>query len=311
MDYAFEIMFISYLISSLGIAWLLIKKYPKQKILGLLLPCLLVLSALGVVESGYIEPYWLTVRHVDVETGKLKENIKVAFLSDLHLRATKNAGWIKKVAAQIKTEKPDLIILLGDFLYFDDFENFKSSLNGLIALPKIAPTFAVLGNHDYGIGNQELTFLYNDTHRQIMQRLDDLGITVLKDENVKIKIKENELWLVGFDEAWFLGNRPEKALAGLGDDNILKIGLSHHPDIAFDPRAKILDMALSGHTHGGQIRFPWLGTFADATTVLSKEDYGRYLPDHQPKIFNTVGAGESGPHFRFFNPPEVAILNLK
>jgi len=215
LDYAFEIIFVSYLIGALGAAWLLIKKYPKQKILGILLPCLLVLSALGVIESAYVEPYWLTVRHTDVETDKLKENIKVALLSDLHLRATKNAGWVKKIVAEIKKEKPDLIVLAGDFLYFDDFKEFGDDLNGLVALPKIAPTFAVLGNHDYGIGNKELTFLYNDQHRQITQRLDDLDITVLKDENVKIKIKNEELWLIGFDEAWYLGNRPEKALSGL------------------------------------------------------------------------------------------------
>lgn len=310
MDYAFEIIFISYLVGSLGAAWLLIKKYPKQKVLGIILPGLLILSALGVIESAYIEPYWLRLRYTDIKVDKLSEPIKIALFGDTHLRATKNAGWLKKIASKLRAEKPDLILIAGDFLYFDDFEKFGEKLNELGALPKIAPTFAVLGNHDYGIGNRELTFLYNDQHKNIEKKLDDLGITVLRDENVKIKIKNETLWLVGFDEAWYLGNRPEKALSGL-NDNLLKIGLSHHPDIAFDERAKILDLVLSSHTHGGQIRLPWLGALGDADTPLPKADYGRYLPDRQPKIFNTIGVGESGPHLRFFNPPEIAILNLK
>lgn len=310
LDYAFEIIFISYLVGSLGSAWLLIKKYPRQKILGVILPGLLVLSALGVIESAYIEPYWLKIRRTDIEVGKIKAPIRIALFSDTHLRATKNSGWLKKIASKLRGEKPDLILIAGDFLYFDDFEKFGDKLNELGALTKIAPTFAVLGNHDYGIGNRELTFLYNDQHRQITQRLDDLGITVLKDENVKIKIKNEDVWLVGFDEAWYLGNRPGKALAGL-NDNLLKLGLSHHPDIAFDPRTKILDLVLSGHTHGGQIRLPWFGALGDADTPLLKKDYGRYLPDHQPKIFNMIGVGESGPPMRFMNPPEIVILNIK
>ncbi|MEK7508686.1 MAG: metallophosphoesterase [Patescibacteria group bacterium] len=310
LDYAFETIFISYVIAAAGLGWILIKKYTGQKFLGVILPGLLILSALGVIESAYIEPYWLKIRSTDIQVDKLREPIKIALFSDTHLRATKNAGWLKKIASKLRAEKPDLILMAGDFLYFDDFEKFGDKLNELGALTKIAPTFAVLGNHDYGIGNRELTFLYNDQHQNIEKKLDDLGITVLRDENVKIKIKNEELWLVGFDEAWFLGNRPEKALAGL-NDNLLKIGLSHHPDIAFDPRAKILDLVLSGHTHGGQIRLPWLGALGDADTPLLKKDYGRYLPDHQPKIFNTIGVGESGPHLRFFNPPEIAILKIQ
>lgn len=311
MDYAFEIIFISYIVAAGGLGWILIKKYPRQKLLGVILPGLLILSALGVIESAYIEPYWLTVRYTNVEVGKLSESIKVALLSDTHLRVTKNSGWLEKIAAKLRAEKPDLILIAGDFLYFDEFERFGEKLNPLDALPRIAPTYAVLGNHDYGIGNRELTFLYNDQHENIEKKLESLGIPVLKDENIKIKINNQELWLAGFGETWFPGSRPQKALMGLPNDSSLKIGLSHHPDTAFFPDSKILDIVLSGHTHGGQIRLPWFGALGDADTPLKKIDYGRYAPNHQPKIFNTVGVGESGPHLRFFNPPEVAILNLK
>ena len=104
---------------------------------------------------------------------------------------------------------------------------------------------------------------------------------------------------------------PAKAVEGLAETSTLKIGVSHHPDIAYDQEAINLDLVVAGHTHGGQVRLPLIGALGDADSVMSKTDYGLYLPDHQPPIFNTVGIGESGPHVRFWNRPEIALLKIK
>lgn len=305
LSYFFEAVFLSYLITSGYLAFILFKK--KKKVI----PALLIISILGLIYSAYLEPYWVKTRYETVNIGKLNSEIKVVLVSDWHMRPGKRAGFVRRTVKKIAREQPDLILMAGDHLFYDDFEKFKTDLAALGGLAKIAPTYAALGNHDHGIGNRGNTVHYADQSAVISQVLEQNGLKVLPDAKEKVKIRENEFWLVGFDEFWLWNKKPSQAIEGLADDNLLKIGLSHNPDASFTVEGKILDLVLSGHTHGGQIRLPWVGALAEAETDLPRRDYGRYLPDHQPKILNTVGLGESGPHLRFWNRPEIVVLTIQ
>jgi predicted MPP superfamily phosphohydrolase len=274
-------------------------------------PIIIFLSIAGLIYSGYIEPQWIKIREQKIEVGKLNEEIKVAVIGDWHFRPFKGENFAKRAIAKVAELKPDLILMTGDFLFFDDLTAFEKDLRALGGLAKIAPTYTVLGNHDYGIVFPDESFLYTDSHREITKILKESSIQVLSDEQEKVIIKGEEIILAGFDEYWRKVRYPEKATTGLTPDGTLKIGMSHHPDIAYDKEAINLDLVLAGHTHGGQVRLPLIGALGDADSIMSKADYGLYLPNHQPRIFNTVGIGESGPHLRFWNRPEIALLKIK
>lgn len=274
-------------------------------------PIIIFLSIAGLIYSGYIEPQWIKIREQKIETNKLNEEIKVAVIGDWHFRPFKGENFTKRAIAKVAELKPDLILMTGDFLFFDDLPAFEKDLRALNGLAKIAPTYTVLGNHDYGIVFPDESFLYTDSHQEITKILKEQGIQVLSDEQEKVIIKDEEIVLAGFDEYWRKVRHPAKAVEGLAENNGLKIGFSHHPDIAYDAEASSLDLVVAGHTHGGQVRLPLIGAMGDADSSMSKADYGLYLPNHQPPIFNTVGIGESGPHLRFWNRPEIALLRIK
>ncbi len=274
-------------------------------------PIIIFLSIAGLIYSGYLEPQWIKIREQKIEVGKLNQELRVVVIGDWHFRPFKGASFAERAIAKVAEMKPDLILMTGDFLFFDDLPAFEKDLRALGGLAKIAPTYTVLGNHDYGIVFPDESFLYTDSHREITKILQEQGIHVLSDGQEKVIIKGEEIVLAGFDEYWRKVRFPAKAVDGLAETSALKIGVSHHPDIAYDQEAINLDLVVAGHTHGGQVRLPLIGALGDADSVMSKTDYGLYLPDHQPPIFNTVGIGESGPHVRFWNRPEIALLRIK
>lgn len=301
----YEIFFAVYVIMAGAAAVILIKR--KHKIA----PIIIFLSIAGLIYSGYVEPQWLKIREQKIEVNKLNAELKVAVIGDWHFRPFKGANFAERAIAKVAELKPDLILMTGDFLFFDDLPAFEKDLRALEALAKIAPTYTVLGNHDYGIVFPDESFLYTDSHREITKILQEQGIQVLSDEQKKVIIKGEEIVLAGFDEYWRKTRHPAKAVEGLVKISNLKIGFSHHPDITYDEEATNLDLVITGHTHGGQMRLPLIGAIGETESVMPKTDYGLYLPNHQPPIFNTVGIGESGPHLRFWNRPEIALLRIK
>lgn len=302
----YEIFLICYIILSAAGAIILIKKKS-----GRIFACLLLLSAVFIAYSAYVEPYWVKVRVQPILFNKIKQPLRVVVVGDWHIRPGKGAWFIKREVQKIAKLKPDLIIMTGDFLFFDDFDKFADDLRALTALPKIAPTITVLGNHDYGIGDPTGSFLYTDSHREISQILAEGGVKVLADNYERIKIKNTDIEIAGFDETWLKYKNRKNIIDGFDPSAELKIAVSHNPEAAFEDIASKFDLMITGHTHGGQVRLPFIGALVDAGTMLPKKEYGKYITNHAPPIFNTVGIGESGPHLRFWNRPEIAVLDIK
>ena len=86
--------------------------------------------------------------------------------------------------------------------------------------------------------------------------------------------------------------------------------IAHNPDAILYSNADRADLVIAGHTHGGQIRLPWIGSIARIPTILGN-DYDKGLFEYgDQQLFITSGVSETGPRARLFNPPVISVLTI-
>ena len=275
-----------------------------KRYFGILLG-LSVLVFVVVFYGTFLEPRLISVKEVDFQ--KTLTGLKIAVLSDIHVGPYKRTEFIHKIVTSVEKLNPDLVLLVGDFVYGVDRNS--SALFELKELGSKYPCFAVLGNHDYRIIEDTYASDPKQAER-VRNLLEEMGINVLKDNRVLLNVKDNKFWLLGLDEYWYEGSTPEKAFMDLPSDGFPRLVLAHNPNMIDKIEKFDFDLMLSGHTHGGQIRLPFVGHIYPLPTHLGwKYDEGLFkIKNHD--VFITSGIGESGPRARLFNPPEIIVLNF-
>lgn len=269
------------------------------------------LAALGFTVAGgalyvrAVEPHWLTVgRHtVRLNWPGAGPSLKILHLSDLHASRVVNLGFIGEAVRLGLELQPDLICLTGDFITrgYRTFEGFAAILTPLAGG---APAFACLGNHDGGVWASRRQG-FSDTTR-VRGMLAKAGITLLHNAATSIRIRDRNLTLVGLGDAWAGELQPLLAFDSppAGDATIV---LSHNPDSKEDLRDYPWDLLLCGHTHGGQVRLPFVGA-----PILPIRDrrFAEGLHRWEGRwIHVTRGVGNLH-GIRFNCPPEVSLLTL-
>jgi predicted MPP superfamily phosphohydrolase len=157
--------------------------------------------------------------------------------------------------------------------------------------------YSVLGNHDWWWDGQ-----------RVRSGLEANGIKVLDDEVVEVKVRGISVWLAGLADLWTRPQHIDETIAKIPQGQPV-IALTHNPDI-FPRLPQRVPLMLAGHTHGGQIRFPIIGT------VVEPSNFGqRYVRGHvfenNHHLFVTTGIGTSIVPIRFGVPPEIVLLTLK
>jgi uncharacterized protein len=255
------------------------------------------LSWLVIFYGSFIEPKILVVGEEVVELVEDQtESIKVAVLSDIHVGPYKGARWVRYVVERVMTLEPDMIVIPGDFIFkeVDEIE----ILAPLTDLAAPYGVWAVTGNHDYE----------DDAAPILVNVLKGLGVQVLENERETIVVGQRELVLAGVSDLWYDGDI-DRTLIGVDPEDVV-ILLSHNPDAVLYDRTSAVDLVIAGHTHGGQIRLPWIGSVPQIPTILGN-DYDQGLFDYNDiQLFITSGVGETGPRARLFNPPEINLLTL-
>lgn len=306
MNIFFDIIIFGFLLADLlFLIWLIYRKKESLHPLAFKLIVFLAVLLWAVIFYGsFISPRTLVIRQQTIELDyKTNKQKTIALVSDLHVGPYKGSGYLDKVVKRILQQEPEVIILLGDYIF--DGEDALDQLNPLQSLTKEAPVYAVMGNHDYDLmsDDQEPD---NDLAEKVRSKLKELDIIVLENEGVV----ERGIYIAGIQELWTDNTNLEAALENREFDmpTILAI---HNPDIISQLSEKSeFDLIVAGHTHGGQIRLPLIGPIGKIPTKLGQEiDQGFFEIDDK-KLFITSGAGESGPRARLFNPPEIAILDL-
>lgn len=255
----------------------------------------------SVIYSAAIERYWLDVRKLDISLPRLPREFsgfRIVLISDLHLGFFYGPRNVLKALEVINELKPDLICMTGDIL---DSRISLKTLEPVVPLFKKlkAPSgkFAVLGNHDYRAGAA-----------YVARGLEGGGFCLLKNSNAVLEKGKNRVYLVGLDD--IQEGRPglKEAVAGI-PEHACKILLVHEPDFADLTKKFSIDLQLSGHSHGGQVRFPFVGPVV--TTSLGKKYVSGLYHLGGLKLYTNAGLGTTILPLRFFCRPEITVITLK
>jgi predicted MPP superfamily phosphohydrolase len=224
------------------------------------------------------------------------DGYRIAFLTDTHVAPIMRLAFYREVVAQVTRFDPDVVLLGGDFVTWHRHIPLMAELL-LTDLHAHDGVFAVLGNHDYWAGAEE-----------VMAAMRAKGVRFLINRSVTIERGGEALPIVGIDEMYRGEPDPERAFANV-DPARPCIALSHHPDIIDLVRGRRIDLMLCGHTHGGQIRFPFFG----AVVVPSRHEAAYASGFHRVgNVLMYVSRGIGAiPPLRILCRPEVATFILR
>ena len=220
------------------------------------------------------------------------DGLSILHLSDLHLHGTPDRAFFAHVMEESARWEPDLVTLTGDVV--DSPHHHRWILPLLGKLRWRIGAFAVVGNHDY----------WHDP-RLVRRRLRRLGIHVLGNTWTQLDVRGEPMVLVGNESPWFKPP-PELTACPAG---VFKLCLSHTPDNIAWAKSRGIDLMLAGHNHGGQIRFPILGSVLVPSLYGRRYDCGLY--EEKPTLLH-VSRGLSGQHpLRYNCRPEVTKVVLR
>jgi uncharacterized protein len=256
-------------------------------------------AAAVAVYAALIEPRWLQVSHARIHIRSLPptlEGLRIGLLSDIHLQEGRSASLVRRAVAAIGRERPDLIAVTGDLA--EDQAALERVLDILAPLEAPLGVWTVPGNHDHDAGIDQ--WRHAVAARQ--------GIEDLTNRYVLKETTDATLCIAGVDD--HIEGEPRLLLPPPGARD-LTIVLAHSPDQAERCRRSYdaVDLILSGHTHGGQIRLPFFG--APVSGVQRADLYEQGLRRRPwTQVYTSRGIGTSRLPIRFMARPEVALIEL-
>ncbi|MFB8328218.1 metallophosphoesterase [Bacillus wiedmannii] len=257
----------------------------------------------------YSQNNLISIIEVNITSNKIPSSFKgfkILQISDLH---NKKFGDNQETLIQkVKSIHPDIIAITGDLIDSKSYDA-EVSLELIRGLVKEYPIYFVTGNHEKWSGK------YNDLEKELKQH----HVTVLRNEHVSIQIGGQDIHILGIDDPEFVtGNRDE---GNVVKDEIIKakfemqpdtynVLLSHRPEFLTEYADEQIDLVLSGHAHGGQVRLPFIGGLvAPNQGILPTYTAGLYEKQNTSMVVNR-GLGNSIIPQRIFNRPELVVVQL-
>lgn len=219
------------------------------------------------------------------------DGLRIGLITDIHHSASVSADDVARAVELLRSANPDLVVLGGDYVTYGN-RAYVEPVAQLLAPLANAPhgSFAVLGNHD--------------DDRDMPAALAKHHFTVLKDQHTRLTIRGELLDIIGI--RYWTRRMPHltQVFQGIGPNSIL---LAHDPRRLTQAAQLDVPLVLSGHTHGGQIVLPGLGT-------LTKKDFpilGGLTRQINTSLFVSRGVGTVYVPIRINCPPDVAVLTLR
>ena len=274
------------------------------KRLRITLHAIILLIGLVFFWAFLIEPNRLVVREQAIKIDNWPRELnglRIAVLSDIHA-----GGWfiddkkLQTIVQRTNQLQPDLIVILGDYISGDgrtsdlvEPEVFGPTLKNFQAPSGV---YSVLGNHDWWYNGE-----------RVRRGLEQNGIKVLEEEVAQVNVRGTSLWLVGLADLWTRPQRVEQTVAKVPQGAPV-IALTHNPDI-FPRLPQRVPLLLAGHTHGAQVKFPFIGTVVHSSRYGKKYERGHVFENNH-HLFVTTGIGTSIMPLRFGVTPEIVLLTL-
>jgi predicted MPP superfamily phosphohydrolase len=266
---------------------------------GLLAAPLVAVSA-GAAYSRLIEPYNYWISENDILIRDLPpafEGFRITQLTDIHHSRILGISEVRRVVDLAQQTKPDMFVLTGD--YSTSYRRYiEPCAEALAALSAPEGVWAVLGNHDH-YTDPELT----------TRALEHNHIAVLNNAHTTFHRDSDSLQLSGIDDWTWNATDWTRAFSGL-DAKTPTILLSHQPTVLDLEQTNNISLIISGHTHGGQLKFPFIG--APASRFTNDLKYARGLFRRgETQLYVSSGTGVIGLPLRFGVRPEIAVLRLR
>lgn len=267
-------------------------------------------TSIITADAALIEPNRPRLVRVDVELPRLPsrfDGLTIAHLSDFHFDPYFSVTPIQSAVRIVNDVKPDLAVLTGDFVtrplvktpstVIDAVRQADACADLLRQVRTPLGMWAVLGNHDA---------LTHALHVETALR--HAEVQVLRNRAVPLERNGERIWLAGVDDVLAGGNDLERALRGIPAVDAVVL-LVHEPDFADQVANYSVDLQLSGHSHGGQVRFPFVGAVYLPTLArkypLGLRQVGRL------QLYTNPGIGTLGIPVRWNCPPEVTLIRLR
>jgi len=250
-----------------------------------------------VARSALNEANSLTVETISIKLKRLPkklEGFRIVHLSDVHHSPFTSLEHISRAVDISNSLKPDMFVLTGDFVSHET-EYIEPVAQVLGTLESEFGSFACLGNHDHWTDAGLVT-----------KHLRESGITVLINEGFRFAAHDSTFWLCGVDDYMVGETDLRAALRGSFPDE-MKLLLAHNPKILYRAARAQIDLILSGHTHGGQIKLR-----DEEKRILPNRKFASGLYRRkETQIYITRGIGTVVVPMRYRCPPEISLIDLK
>jgi predicted MPP superfamily phosphohydrolase len=259
-------------------------------------------------DSLLIEPNHPRVVRLEIELRRWPaqlEGFTIVLLSDFHYDPHFSAHPLKAAISMVNALRPDLIVLTGDFVtvpYFDgseETEAAKAEPCAALLRQMRAPhgLWAVLGNHDFDTDPDRVT-----------SALLSHGIPVLANRSLPVESKGGRFWLSGLNDVLSGTSDLNATLANVPRDEATVL-LAHEPDFADHAARYPIDLQLSGHSHGGQVRIPFLPPLY--LPRMARKYYAGLYKIGPLTLYTNSGLGTIELPIRLNCPPEITLLTLR
>jgi uncharacterized protein len=269
-----------------------------------------ILTVLGLGSGGYfyanqVEPSLLEINKLEIKHPLIPPSfsgVKIVQFSDTHLGFHYSLSQLTKLVEKINSLQPDIIFFTGDLL---DEPNRYEEIN------KIAPIlqqlrapmgkYCIYGNHDHGGYGSEI-------YRNLMELS---NFTVLLNESHLLKQKDGSIIsILGIDDR-MLGKPDLDTAMSMVPEDSFKLLLSHAPDVADEASAYQIHWQLSGHSHGGQVKLPFIGALVIPPFAQNYPEGFYSIGDINPmSLYVNRGIGTTRLPFRFMAKPELTLFTL-
>lgn len=271
----------------------------------ILLICSAILILLLVY--GYMENDHLKVERYELETRKIKKSLRIVFLTDLH--ANEHGRENYKLVSRIRKENPDILCVTGDMVV----KNGVHTERVLSLLKRLSQDYPVY----YSPGNHEIRLEQYEEYKDALLRF---GVHYL--ENKSVFLPDYNIRITGLDlpEYWYHKVWDKRVFTVEEMNSLvpmeetekpaLQLLMAHNPEYFPTYQQWGADLTLSGHIHGGIAILPFLGgVLSPSLRIFPKYDQG-LKKENEKYILISRGLGLHHIKLRFFNPPELSVINL-